>query len=197
VENNPINYIDPSGLQLSVTCVIWTIIRTDYNPDGSIKAEYEIGPRWIVCTTTGAGNAHTVTFPGLGGTNSTPNNDPNKDKITEANKCLTEKLSKIEKDFHEKMGDLDTDLQQDVVENGGVAGLGGAGVGYLVGGATAGAAAAGAGALGAVGVAVAVGFDIRRRETQRKRTQQETDAAWRECIGGAGLKGQWRPGIRG
>jgi RHS repeat-associated protein len=89
VNNQPANYVDPSGLQLVAYCQQWTWV---INHPGFPDHGNEVGPRFWVCFIVDDGRngpgPRDVPLPSGGVTNSTPKTDPDKEKRDSLDECL-------------------------------------------------------------------------------------------------------------
>ena len=95
VENQPTNFIDPSGLNLSIICQWWHTVYDGGPRDGQ---EVPGSVRWLTCTTYDDGrNGGGQTSVDLGGgvSGSTSKNDPNNAKRDRLTTCFNEARATI------------------------------------------------------------------------------------------------------
>jgi len=119
VENQPTNFVDPSGLLYYVVCQLWSWFV--------VETGEEVGPRFWVCTFYWEGpspGGGTIIQPGDGGwgpplngggeTNLAPANDPDNKKTPELDECFQSEINTLNLNFIREQEDAENALRLSV-----------------------------------------------------------------------------------
>ena len=188
VQNQPTNFVDPSGLLL-IFCQFYANF---YYPNGFDNPEgrTQIGNSWLVCSIEsggGGGNGGRQTnidLPGGGGTTLRPE-EKDKEQSNKFSNCVQQKVARIQRDLAVDVNGIESRAlnQAGAVFSLALLALTFEGVLFLTGVGTLPSIylAVGTIILGAIGVAAAYTIAVSEKENARTIAQNQTNDAFEDC----------------